>query len=512
MTGTATHKPRRHRTKSVHYVPSRDQSKRPERVLLQQNASRNIRRHWLRGVFRVAVLITTDVAVLMVLRGILEAVTESGVAASSVAEFARAVLPQEFLAGWPFTFAAVLSLLVVGSYGPGDRRRDVGRLMTASGLAAALTVYHLIWLESLLAVSLSFGAVTMLCWMVLTASRRTLDALQKWLVPSVGAHRVVTVCDGGSDWLDPSMQNMGGGMGGSSLRVVGTVSTSRVASDDDGAPLRQLGAVIDRCKADTVLVCGPLSDDQFRFVVDTALVSGCRLLTAPRTAGTAGIQPRSVWLQGVPLVELTAPALKGQHLLVKRVIDIAGAFIGLTLMLPIMAIVAVAIKLDSAGPVFFSQERVGYGARVFRLFKFRTMWDGADADKSVVAHLNQSGDARLFKIKDDPRVTRLGGWLRRWSIDELPQLWNVLCGSMSLVGPRPFFETDLDEYLDHHFVRLGAKPGITGLWQVNGRSTLVDFEDVVRLDTEYINGWSLLVDLKVILLTIPAVLRKSGAY
>ena len=509
MAGTATQKPPRYRTESVHHAPSRDQSKRPERLLLQRTASRNIRRHWLRGVFRVVVLITTDVAVLMVLRGILEAVTESGIA---VAEFARAVLPQGFLAGWPFTFAAVLSLLVAGSYGPGDRRRDIGRLLTASGLAAALTVYHLLWLESLLAVSLSFGAVTILCWTVLAASRRTLDALLKWLVPGVGAHRVVTVCDSERDWLDPAMQNMGGGVGGSSLPVVGSVSTSSGASDDNGAPLRQLGTVIDRCKADTVLVCGPLSDHQFEFVVDTALVSGCRLLTAPQTARTAGIQPRSVCIQGVSLVELTAPALKAQHLLVKRVIDIAGAFIGLTLMLPIMAMVAVAIKLDSPGPVFFSQERVGYGGRVFRLFKFRTMWDGADADKSVVAHLNQSGDARLFKIKDDPRVTRLGGWLRRWSIDELPQLWNVLCGSMSLVGPRPFFETDLDEYLDHHFVRLGAKPGITGLWQVNGRSTLVDFEDVVRLDTEYINGWSLLVDLKVILLTIPAVLRKSGAY
>ena len=512
MTGTTKQNPPRYRTETVHHGPSGDQSKRSERVLLQQTATRNIRRHWLRGVSRVAVLITTDVAVLTVLRGILEAVTESGVAASSVAEFARAVLPQEFLAGWPFTFAAVFSLLVAGSYGPGDGRRDIGRLMAASGLAAALTVYHLVWLESLLAVSLSFGAVTILCWMALAASRTTLDALLKRLIPRIGAHRVVTVCGGESDRLDPSMQNMGGGVSGSGLRVVGTVSTSSVASDDNGAPLRQLGVVIDRCKADTVLVCGPLSDCQFEFVVDTALVSGCRLLTAPRTAGTGGVQPRGVWLQGMFLVELTAPALKAQHLLVKRVIDIAGAFIGLILMLPIMAIVAVAIKLDSPGPVFFSQERVGYGGRVFRLFKFRTMWDGADADKSVVAHLNQSGDARLFKIKDDPRVTRLGGWLRRWSIDELPQLWNVLGGSMSLVGPRPFFETDLDEYLDHHFVRLGAKPGITGLWQVNGLSTVVDFEDVVRLDAEYINGWSLLVDLKLILLTIPAVLRKSGAY
>ncbi len=512
MTGTTTQKPPRYRTESVGYAPSRGQSKRPERVLLQRTASRNMRRHWVRNVFRVAVLITTDVAVLTVLRGILEAVTESGVVASSVAEFARAVLPQEFLAGWPFAFAAVLSLLVVGSYGPRDKRRDIGRLMAASGLAAALTVYHLVWLESLLAVSLSFGAVTILCWMVLTASRMTLDALLKWLVPRIGAHRVVTVCDGGSDWLDPSMQDMGGGVGGSSLRVVGKVSTSSVASGGNGAPLRQLGVVIDRRKADTVLVCGPLSDDQFEFVVDTALVSACRLLTAPRTARTAGIQPRSVWIQGMPLVELTAPALKAQHLLVKRLIDIMGAIIGLVLFAPLMVVVAIAIKLDSPGPVFFSQERVGYGGRLFRLLKFRTMRDGADAEKASIVHLNHTGDPRLFKIPNDPRITRLGAWLRRWSIDELPQLWNVLRGDMSLVGPRPFFETDLDDYLDHHFVRLGAKPGITGLWQVNGRSAVLDFEEVVRLDCEYIDRWSLWLDAKILLGTLPAVLRRTGAY
>ncbi len=276
--------------------------------------------------------------------------------------------------------------------------------------------------------------------------------------------------------------------------------------------MRQLGAVIDRCKADTVLVCGPVSDHQFEFVVDTALVSGCRLLAALRTAKTAGIQPRSVWIQGMPLVELTAPALKAQHLLVKRLIDIMGAIIGLVLFVPIMVVVAIAIKLDSPGPVFFSQERVGYGGRLFRLLKLRTMRDGADAEKASMVHLNHTGDPRLFKIPNDPRVTRLGAWLRRWSVDELPQLWNVLCGSMSLVGPRPFFETDLDEYLDHHYVRLGAKPGITGLWQVKGRSAVVDFEEVVRLDTEYIDCWSLLLDFGILLRTVPVVVRRTGAY
>jgi lipopolysaccharide/colanic/teichoic acid biosynthesis glycosyltransferase len=144
--------------------------------------------------------------------------------------------------------------------------------------------------------------------------------------------------------------------------------------------------------------------------------------------------------------------------------------------------------------------------------KFRTMRRGADAEKQAVAHLNHTGDPRLFKIPNDPRVTRLGVWLRRWSLDELPQLWNVLAGDMSLVGPRPFFESDLASYEDHHFGRLGAMPGITGLWQVSGRSDIVNFEEVVTLDNRYVREWSLLLDFQILLRTIPAVLARRGAH
>jgi lipopolysaccharide/colanic/teichoic acid biosynthesis glycosyltransferase len=145
------------------------------------------------------------------------------------------------------------------------------------------------------------------------------------------------------------------------------------------------------------------------------------------------------------------------------------------------------------------------------MVKFRTMCDGADASKDSVAHLNASGDPRLFKIPDDPRLTRVGRVLRRWSLDEFPQLWNVLLGDMSLVGPRPFFEADLPHYEAHHFNRLGAKPGMTGLWQVSGRSAITDFEEVVELDTRYIHDWSILLDLKILAMTLPAVARRTGA-
>ncbi len=146
------------------------------------------------------------------------------------------------------------------------------------------------------------------------------------------------------------------------------------------------------------------------------------------------------------------------------------------------------------------------------MMKFRTMRLGADEEKLQLAHLNHTGDARLFKIPSDPRVTRCGRFLRRWSLDELPQLWNVLRGDMALVGPRPFFEADFAAYEDHHFRRLDTKPGITGLWQVSGRSEVVDFEDVVFLDRQYIEQWSFWLDISILFRTISAVVRRTGAY
>ena len=245
-------------------------------------------------------------------------------------------------------------------------------------------------------------------------------------------------------------------------------------------------------------------------MLEASSSAGCQVFSLARQRGVA--RPGLVWHEGIPFVELTVPALQAQQLFLKRILDMVGSVLGLVLFAPIFLIVAVAIMIDSGRPIFFWQERVGYGGKVFHLVKFRTMRPGADAEKEGVAHMNPSGDARLFKVPNDPRVTRVGAFLRRWSLDELPQLWNTLRGDMSLVGPRPFFESDLAGYMDHHFQRLGAKPGITGLWQVKGRSSVVDFEEVVQLDREYIYRWSIALDLWILLQTLPAVLRRTGAY
>ena len=162
--------------------------------------------------------------------------------------------------------------------------------------------------------------------------------------------------------------------------------------------------------------------------------------------------------------------------------------------------------------MFFRQERAGLGGRPFRIWKFRTMRVRAEHQKGELEHLNPSGDRRLFKIPRDPRVTRLGHWLRRFSLDELPQLFNILRGDMSFVGPRPFFPGDIPHYESHHLERLAVIPGLTGLWQISGRSEVTEFEQVVELDRAYIRQWSVLLDLKILLKTLPAVLRQDGAY
>jgi len=190
--------------------------------------------------------------------------------------------------------------------------------------------------------------------------------------------------------------------------------------------------------------------------------------------------------------------------------DVLLTLAALAVLWPVLLLIAVAIRSDSRGPILFGQIRAGVGGRPFRMLKFRTMRDGADAEKKALAELNQSGDSRLFKIPNDPRITRIGRWLRRSSLDEVPQLLNVLKGEMSLEGPRPFFLHDLADYERHHFERLHVLPGITGLWQVSGRSHIVDFEEVIRLDREYIENWSLLTDIRILFRTLPAALGRGA--
>ena len=193
----------------------------------------------------------------------------------------------------------------------------------------------------------------------------------------------------------------------------------------------------------------------------------------------------------------------------KRALDVFGASLGLTLALPVLAAAAVAIKLDSPGPVFYCQLRCGREGRRFCLWKLRTMVDGAEAQQTALFARNEM-DGPMFKMRDDPRVTQIGRLLRQYSLDELPQLWNVLRGDMSLVGPRPALPREVMAYKPHERERLSVTPGLTGPWQISGRSDL-PFHRYVELDVEYARSWSIRRDLEILARTVPAVFRGGGA-
>jgi len=199
------------------------------------------------------------------------------------------------------------------------------------------------------------------------------------------------------------------------------------------------------------------------------------------------------------------------YLAAKRTLDIVGSLFGLIVASPLIAVIALMTKLSDGGSVFYPHTRIGKWGREFRCFKFRTMVMNADSMKSDIAHLNTHDDHRTFKVPDDPRVTRLGRWLRRTSIDELPQLWNVLKGDMSLVGPRPPVPHEVERYDLDDMQRLMVRPGLTCIWQVSGRSRL-SFPEQLAMDLDYIERRGFWFDLKLIALTIPAVFSADGAY
>ncbi|MCA2213854.1 sugar transferase [Jidongwangia harbinensis] len=273
-----------------------------------------------------------------------------------------------------------------------------------------------------------------------------------------------------------------------------------------------IAGAVDIADADTVVVlsCPELDGAALRRLAWRLERDEVDLVVASALIDVAGARTTIRPFDGLPMLHVEHPRLHGGIRLVKELVDRVGALLLLVLFGPLLLGTALCVRLTSRGPVLFRQVRVGRDGREFRIFKFRSMYVDAEARLAELRHLNEY-DGVLFKMRDDPRVTPVGRWLRRFSLDELPQLLNVLAGQMSLVGPRPPLPAEVAAYADDVRRRLAVKPGMTGLWQVSGRSDL-PWEEAVRLDLRYVENWSLSLDLVILLRTMTAVVRSSGAY
>jgi exopolysaccharide biosynthesis polyprenyl glycosylphosphotransferase len=273
--------------------------------------------------------------------------------------------------------------------------------------------------------------------------------------------------------------------------------------------------LVRRLDVDRVMLTPAMSESRGRVEVVWELSElGIHVDLVPSWSDVVGTRFEVNQMEGMPVLTMPRPRLPRSSLLMKRALDLVLGTLALIVLAPVLAACAIAIKLDSPGPVFFRQRRVGRDDQHFEVCKFRSMQADADRNKDAVATLNFHGggnDNGMFKIREDPRVTRVGRFLRRYSLDELPQLFNILRGEMSFVGPRPLIETE-DRQIEGRFRRrLSLTPGLTGLWQAHGRSD-IPFEQMVNLDFLYVSNWSLWLDVKLLIRTASAVFRGTGAY
>ncbi|MDY7105541.1 MAG: sugar transferase [Actinomycetota bacterium] len=290
---------------------------------------------------------------------------------------------------------------------------------------------------------------------------------------------------------------------------VGGASSPSTAADTLG-PVDDALAILERVEASHVLVAGSAADlETTKRLARRLLAAGYHLEVSPTLPD---IDPERLTLRSFgrfPLMYLEAQHQEGWRAVAKRAFDLAAASVGLVVAAPAMAAVALAVRLDSPGPVLYRQRRVGRRGEPFDVLKFRSMVPDAHQRRSELVARNEA-DGPLFKIADDPRITRVGRFIRKTSLDELPQLWNVVRGDMSLVGPRPALPEEVAQWAPELHDRLRVQPGITGMWQVSGRSSC-SFEDYTRLDLYYVDNWSLARDLEILLRTVPAVLASRGA-
>lgn len=303
-------------------------------------------------------------------------------------------------------------------------------------------------------------------------------------------------------------------------RVVGAVVSTGHRGQLPGSSIESLGgfddvaAALRDTGADTVVITSSddLPPNRVRELSWSLEPGRQHLVVAPSLTDIGGPRIHTRPVQGLPLIHVETPTYSGRKLYTKRIFDLVGSVVLVVLLSPVLLVLAVLVKVTSPGPVFFLQERVGLNGSTFHMIKFRSMVVDAEARLQELSQLDRAeGNDVLFKMRNDPRVTKVGAFMRRYSLDEVPQLFNVLLGNMSLVGPRPPLSREVERYDTHVHRRFLVKPGMTGLWQVSGRSDL-SWEDSVRLDLFYVENWSLVTDLIILWRTVRTVTQPQGAY
>jgi exopolysaccharide biosynthesis polyprenyl glycosylphosphotransferase len=491
----------------------------PVRLGLQRRAQSNFRRYFVRGLRRFVVLVIADLASFYVMRALVRAVRDDAVLGQTVSAGVSALVPAGILNGWQFAAALFVGLVILGTYGPGDARRDAKQLFLACALATALPLWMSLWTHGIEQFALQYTVTTLLVWLGLLAERQLLHSIVVRI--SARPHDVLTTLFVGPAEACQETAASPAFATDSEYRPIGFVDTHIPPAPAALGHIVDFAAVLHDTSAEAIVVCGYLTDARFHDVVDAALTAGCKVLSVPRSIAIAGVVPQLVWRREQPLVELTTPTLRGGQLIVKRLVDLLGAGTVLLVAAPLMALIAAALKMSTPGPVLFGQERIGTGGRRFRVWKFRTMTHGASdaphralvlsmmaGDEDCTAATDSAGQ-KVYKLVADDRVTSIGRFLRRMSLDELPQLFNVILGQMSLVGPRPPLPYEFEAYDHWQFDRLRVLPGITGLWQVSGRNRL-SYRQMCELDVEYVRQWSLWLDIKILFRTIPVVFFNSG--
>ena len=467
-------------------------------------AMRNVRAHAVRATGRLVALVFLDVLASQTLRLLAAALHRVPAVARVAAERLDLLVGGGELGGLRIAAALVVGLFLAGAYGDGDRRRNAKSILVGCAVATLLPLWGPLWsAPGQVALQILFD--TALLGSAVLAGRLLLDAVICTAVPAPLPRTVlVGTTQGRQDVSDGDDEALVNG-----FTIAGSIDIDEVAALSVEGIRRQLVTA----RADTLLLCGQLDDETFATVVRAAMMAECSVLATARRLALPGIRPKVLWRRGRPFIEMRAVALRWQQLLVKRVLDLVLASALLVLLAPLMLAVAVALIVGSPGPVIYGQRRLGRYGRSFKCFKFRSMFTDAEHLLTIDPELHAEYVRNGYKLPEgeDPRITPLGRILRRTSLDELPQLWNVLRGEMSLVGPRPIVPAEIRHYQDDSQMLLLLQPGISGLWQVSGRSNLA-YPERTDLELEYVERWTLGRDLRILAATVPAVLQRRGAH